>query len=84
MTHIIVGKSTRSRWSEILHGSIVHDLYVAHKRACHRPPAPNPSSRCNALAAVARRLRDPEVLQKLRDAATSGGLYTAVCGHQSG
>lgn len=24
--HIIVGKSTRSRWFEILHGSIVHDL----------------------------------------------------------
>jgi two-component system sensor histidine kinase KdpD len=26
VTHIIVGKSTRSRWFEILHGSIVHDL----------------------------------------------------------
>jgi two-component system, OmpR family, sensor histidine kinase KdpD len=25
-THIIVGKSTRSRWFEMLHGSIVHDL----------------------------------------------------------
>jgi two-component system sensor histidine kinase KdpD len=26
MTHIIIGKSTRSRWFEILHGSVVHDL----------------------------------------------------------
>jgi two-component system sensor histidine kinase KdpD len=25
-THIIIGKSTRSRWFEILHGSVVHDL----------------------------------------------------------
>jgi two-component system, OmpR family, sensor histidine kinase KdpD len=26
ITHIIVGKSTRTRWFELLHGSIVHDL----------------------------------------------------------
>lgn len=26
VTHIIIGKSVRSRWFEILHGSIVHDL----------------------------------------------------------
>ena len=26
VTHIIVGKSARSRWFEILHGSVVHDL----------------------------------------------------------
>jgi two-component system sensor histidine kinase KdpD len=26
ITHIIVGKSARSRWFELLHGSIVHDL----------------------------------------------------------
>ena len=26
VTHIVIGKSTRSRWFEILHGSIVHDL----------------------------------------------------------
>src|SRR6185436_16916268 len=26
ITHIIVGKTTRSRWFELLHGSIVHDL----------------------------------------------------------
>src|SRR5205823_4558709 len=25
-TQIIIGKSTRSRWFEILHGSVVHDL----------------------------------------------------------
>jgi two-component system sensor histidine kinase KdpD len=25
-THIIIGKSTRSRWFEIMHGSVVHDL----------------------------------------------------------
>src|SRR5215468_3231755 len=26
VTHIVVGKSSRSRWFEILHGSVVHDL----------------------------------------------------------
>lgn len=26
VTHIILGKSTRSRWFEIVHGSVVHDL----------------------------------------------------------
>ena len=26
ITHIIIGKSSRSRWFEILHGSVVHDL----------------------------------------------------------
>ena len=26
VTHIIIGKSTRSRWFEILHGSVVHEL----------------------------------------------------------
>ena len=26
VTHIIIGKSARSRWFEVLHGSIVHDL----------------------------------------------------------
>jgi two-component system, OmpR family, sensor histidine kinase KdpD len=26
ITHIIVGKSTRSRWFEMVHGSVVHDL----------------------------------------------------------
>ena len=26
VTHIVIGKSTRSRWFEMLHGSVVHDL----------------------------------------------------------
>ena len=26
VTHIVIGKSTRSRWFEILHGSVVHEL----------------------------------------------------------
>src|SRR5256884_2299210 len=26
VTHLVVGKSTRSRWFEILHGSVVHEL----------------------------------------------------------
>jgi two-component system sensor histidine kinase KdpD len=26
ITHVIIGKSSRSRWFEILHGSVVHDL----------------------------------------------------------
>src|SRR5712672_3732923 len=30
VTQIIIGKSTRSRWFEILHGSVVHDLVRRH------------------------------------------------------
>ena len=26
ITQIVIGKTTRSRWFEILHGSVVHDL----------------------------------------------------------
>lgn len=29
ITHIVIGKSTRSRWFEILHGSVVHELVRA-------------------------------------------------------
>jgi nitrogen PTS system EIIA component len=47
-------------------------------------PASSQLEQLNALAAVARRLRDPEVLLKLREAATSGELHMAVSGHQSG
>ena len=39
ITHIIIGKSSRSRWFEILHGSVVHDLVRRqrqHQRPCHR------------------------------------------------
>ena len=49
VTHIIVGKSTRSRWFEILHGSVVHDLVrragnisvhiIAGEEATHQNPA---------------------------------------------
>ena len=38
-TQIIIGKSTRSRWFEMLHGSVVHDLLAQgrrHQRSCHR------------------------------------------------
>ena len=36
VTQIIIGKSTRSRWFEILHGSVVHDL-VRRSRQYQRP-----------------------------------------------
>ena len=29
VTQIVIGKSTRSRWFEILHGSVVHDLELS-------------------------------------------------------
>ena len=32
VTHIVIGKSTRSRWFEIVNGSVVHDLV---RRAGH-------------------------------------------------
>ena len=38
-TQIIIGKSTRSRWFEMLHGSVVHELLAQggqHQRPCHR------------------------------------------------
>ena len=37
-TQIVIGKSTRSRWFEMLHGSVVHDLLSArrqYQRPCH-------------------------------------------------
>jgi two-component system sensor histidine kinase KdpD len=47
-THIIIGKSERSRWFEILHGSVVHDLVrragsisvhvIAGEQVAERPP----------------------------------------------
>ena len=49
VTHIIIGKSTRSRWFEILHGSVVHDLVrragnisvhvIAGEEVAEQPPA---------------------------------------------
>ena len=41
VTQIIIGKSTRSRWFEILHGSVVHDLVrrsgnISVQRHCRR------------------------------------------------
>ena len=36
VTHIVIGKSTRSRWFEILHGSVVHDL--VRRRGKHQRP----------------------------------------------
>ena len=39
VTHIVVGKSERSRWFELLHGSVVHDLVRSarrHQRPRHR------------------------------------------------
>ena len=49
VTHIIIGKSNRSRWFEILHGSVVHELvrgagqisvHVIAGEAISGPPAP--------------------------------------------
>src|SRR5262245_49971627 len=41
-------------------------------------PAASQLEQLNALAAVARKLRDPEVLRKLREAPTATALYAAV------
>jgi len=41
-------------------------------------PAASQLAQLNALAAVARKLRDPEVLRKLRAAASTTALYAAV------
>ena len=64
VTHIIIGKSTRSRWFEILHGSVVHDLVRArrqYQRACHRRRGACPRAQCRAQHPCDRRqsLRSP-------------------------
>jgi PTS system nitrogen regulatory IIA component len=41
-------------------------------------PAASQLEQLNALAAVARKLRDPEVLRKLREAPSATALYDAV------
>jgi PTS system nitrogen regulatory IIA component len=41
-------------------------------------PAASQLEQLNAPAAVARKLRDPEVLRKLREAPSATALYTAV------
>src|SRR5215471_3940331 len=41
-------------------------------------PASSQLDQLNSLAAVARKLRDPDVLRKLREASTTAELYRAV------
>ncbi|HMA74491.1 MAG TPA: PTS sugar transporter subunit IIA [Xanthobacteraceae bacterium] len=41
-------------------------------------PAQSQGDSLNALASIARRLRDPESLQRLRSAADAAGLYSAM------
>jgi nitrogen PTS system EIIA component len=43
-------------------------------------PASQQLAQLNALAAVARKLRDPEVLRKLREAPSAAALYLAIAG----
>jgi nitrogen PTS system EIIA component len=47
-------------------------------------PATSQLEQLNALAAVARRLRDRQVLGDLRGATTSAELYRTVTSHQAG
>jgi two-component system, OmpR family, sensor histidine kinase KdpD len=54
VTHIIIGKSTRSRWFEILHGSVVHDLVRrAGNISVHVIPGEEISGERGAATAVA-------------------------------
>ncbi|MFG1480767.1 sensor histidine kinase KdpD [Xanthobacter sp. V4C-4] len=57
VTHVVVGKSDRSRWFEMLHGSVVHDLVrrsgniSVHVVAGETPgPAPAPAPRATGAA----------------------------------
>ncbi|HEV7438838.1 MAG TPA: PTS sugar transporter subunit IIA [Methylobacterium sp.] len=43
-------------------------------------PAAAPDEALNAIASVARRLRDPEAAEALRRARDAAGLYAAICG----
>lgn len=44
------------------------------------PDAANGDAQLNALASVARELRDPNALQRIRDAGSSAALFEAIAG----
>jgi two-component system sensor histidine kinase KdpD len=63
VTHIVIGKSQRSRWFEILHGSVVHDLVrragnISVHVIAGEELASEPST-AKAVAATASRPFDP-------------------------
>ena len=66
MTQIIIGKSTRSRWFEIMRGSVVHDLVrragniSVHVIAGDELPAePVPRRRCRRPRGPSHSIRGP-------------------------
>ena len=66
VTQIIIGKSTRSRWFEIMHGSVVHDLVrragnisVNVIAGDELPSGPAPSPRCRPRRGASRSIRGP-------------------------
>jgi two-component system sensor histidine kinase KdpD len=68
VTQIIIGKSTRSRWFEILHGSVVHDLVrrsgnisvnVIAGDDDRRPPIPKKTGARRRNARESRSIRGP-------------------------
>src|SRR5436853_478274 len=62
-THIIIGKSTRSRWFEILHGSVVHDLVRrAGKISVHVIAGDEPAGKPAQASVVAAASSSPDVL----------------------
>ena len=73
ITQIVIGKSTRSRWFEILHGSVVHDLVRRcrqHQRARHRRRrgrrrAPSRPRRCAQPSRASHSTRGPTFSRSL-------------------
>ncbi|QRG09343.1 sensor histidine kinase KdpD [Xanthobacter dioxanivorans] len=69
VTHIVIGKSDRARWFEIVYGSVVHDLVrrsgniSVHVIAGE--PEPGPPANRSASGAPARRLDAPPYLASL-------------------
>jgi two-component system, OmpR family, sensor histidine kinase KdpD len=63
VTHIVIGKSSRSRWFEMLHGSVVHDLVrragnISVHVIAGEDVAAEPASRQTARSAPALRRAD--------------------------
>ena len=85
VTHIIIGKSTRSRWFEMLHGSVVHDLVrqagniSVHVIAGEDAAPETPTTKVAPVATAAQppSIRCPTLLPWLAVAAALGSQQAA-------
>ena len=91
VTQIIIGKSTRSRWFEILHGSVVHDLvrraghisvHVIAGEAIEGEPVPKKSVAAAETADTARSPKLSLVIARRGDCARRRRSHSALVRHR--